>query len=126
MKLKDILAAVLSGVCLVLIFPKAQLGWLAWLALVPLLLILKEQQAPAAFRLGFITGLIYFVGTLYWIPYTLEYYGKLPVVLSWSALFILVAFLALYVGGFAWGIAWCTLPSYIPAPLLAAACWTSL
>ncbi len=125
-KPRDILGALLSGICLLLIFPKARLGGLAWFALLPLLLSLKDCPAPLAFRLGLITGLVYFLGTLYWIPYTLEHYGKLPPLLSWGILLILVAFLALYVGGFAWGLSWCADASLLPAPLLAAAWWVSL
>lgn len=126
MEQKNIIGAILSGICLVLVFPKAQIGIIAWIALIPLFMTLEEQTPQVAFRLGLITGLIYFGGTLYWIPYTLEHYGKLPLILSWAILFILVAFLALYVGVFAWGVSWCGKSSFLPAPVLSAVWWVSL
>ncbi len=122
-KARDIFGAFLSGTCLIAVFPKLQLAWLAWVALVPLLLAIEDKPAPSAFRLGLISGLVYFLGTIYWIPHTLEYYGKLPVLLSWFVLLVLAAFLALFIGGFAWSVNYCRGRLFLP--VLAAVSWVS-
>lgn len=123
---KNIFAAALSGIFLILIFPKAQMGLLAWAALVPLLFVLREQQPKAAFKLGLLTGLVYFGGGLYWIPYTLSIYGKLPEFLSWLILMLMVSVLSLYVGLFSFGITLCSSSFNVFYPLLAGAWWVTV
>jgi apolipoprotein N-acyltransferase len=62
-----ILLALLSAVLLVLSFPRFELEFLVWIALVPLLLAIRHRNAAAAFGLSFITGFGFFVGISYWI-----------------------------------------------------------
>jgi apolipoprotein N-acyltransferase len=62
-----VLLALLSAVLLVLSFPRFDLEFLAWIALVPLLLAIRRRNAVAAFGLSFITGFGFFVGISYWI-----------------------------------------------------------
>ena len=98
---KNIGWAILSGLLLTGAFPKIGLDWLAWIALVPLLYAIREYSAGAAFRLGFITGLVHFLSLLYWLVPVMRTYGYLPLVLSACILLLLAAFLALFVAGFA-------------------------
>ncbi len=86
-------AAVASGLLLVLIFPAANLGWLAWVALVPLLLALDGQSPSRAFRLGYLAGVVFFGGLLEW----LRIFG-LP---AWAVITLL---LAIFPGAFASGV----------------------
>lgn len=58
---KNIGWAISSGLLLTGAFPKIGLDWLAWIALVPLLYAIRDHSPRAAFRLGFITGLVYFL-----------------------------------------------------------------
>ena len=81
---------VLSAVLLILCFPPFNCAWLAWGALVPMLLVLRHQRPGRAFLLGYWAGLIFFLGTLYWFIHV-----TLP------GMLLLNAFLALYVGLFA-------------------------
>lgn len=84
---------------------------MAWLALVPLLAALggaAGRVAPApcrALRLGLVTGLVYFGGTVYWTADVMVTFGGLsrPVAVGVSAL--LVGYLALFVALFAWLVA---------------------
>ncbi|MBT8331597.1 MAG: apolipoprotein N-acyltransferase [Deltaproteobacteria bacterium] len=98
---KKIPWAVLSGVLLTAAFPKIGWNWLAWIALVPLLIAVKDLSAGAGFRMGFITGLVHFLSLLYWLVPVMRTYGYLPMYLSVSVLFLFAAFLALFVGLFA-------------------------
>src|SRR5262245_3462601 len=94
--------ALLSGVLLALSFPKFGHPAFAWIALVPLLIALAgwrrvpkagarvrssadelgligaEGQGATpqrAFRLGLISGIVYFVGTTYWTGEVLQQFG---------------------------------------------------
>ena len=58
----------LSGVLLFLAFPNYHLGWLAWVAFVPLLLGIWERSPWQAFLMSWICGMIFFLGiTPWWI-----------------------------------------------------------
>lgn len=98
--------SLLSGLLLTLAFPKADQGWLAWMALVPLLLAMREVQPRAGFALGWAAGLVYNLGMMYWTAHTMHLYGKLPLALSIVVLILLAAFLAIYWGLFALSVAW--------------------
>jgi apolipoprotein N-acyltransferase len=65
--IKGLFLAILSGLLLILPFPKFDLEFLAWIALVPLLLALREKSLKAAFCLSYLTGMIFLMGTFYWI-----------------------------------------------------------
>ena len=95
-----IVLAVVSGLLLTAAFPKIGFSWLAWVALIPLLLAIKGLSPGSAFRLGFITGLIHYLTLLYWIIYTMQTYGGLPLYVCVPVLVLLAAYLALYVAVF--------------------------
>lgn len=99
------LAAVLSGVLLALSFPHYGHAAVAWVALVPLLLALCDVRAVGrAFRLGLVTGLVHFAGTIYWIGAVMAGYGGLPWPVAYLVLGLLVAYLALFPACFAAGM----------------------
>ena len=85
---------------LTLSFPKAGLFWLAWFALVPLLVALKGLSLKDGFILGFCAGLVHYLTLVYWLANTMNTYGHLPMYLCLPALFLLSAILALYVAVF--------------------------
>jgi apolipoprotein N-acyltransferase len=86
-------AAAASGLLFVLAFPAADLGWLAWIALVPLLIAIDGQSPSQAFRLGYLAGAVFFGGLLEWV----RLFG-LP---AWALLTLL---LAIFPGAFAAGV----------------------
>ena len=90
--------AALSGLLLALSYPHADLGPLALLALVPLLLALGrgEGGVGAGFRLGLLCGVVFFAALLYWIPVVMVTYGGLSWALGILAFSPLVLYLALY------------------------------
>ena len=99
--MKDYLAAIFSGLLLAFAFPRFNLEFLTWFALVPLLFALYGGNARRAMKLGFVTGLVFYFITLSWVTNTLVNYGNIPTVVSWLILSLLVAYLSLYVGLFA-------------------------
>jgi len=98
---KNIAWAILSGLLLTGAFPKIGLNWLAWFALVPLLYAIRNLSAGAAFRLGWIAGLVHFLSLLYWLVPVMRTYGYLPMYLSVAVLVLLTAVLALFIALFA-------------------------
>jgi apolipoprotein N-acyltransferase len=90
--------AALSGLLLILCFPKADLGPLAFAALTPFLLSFPFERSRAAFGYGFLSGFVFFSGLLYWVAvFTHHVIGWLGVV-AWLGL---AGVQALYVGLFA-------------------------
>jgi len=62
---KSILLSLLSGVLLILVFPPFDCEILAWVAFVPLFFALKNSRY--SFLLGYLFGLVFFAGTLFWL-----------------------------------------------------------
>ncbi len=67
--MKPILLAILSGLLLILCFPRFDIGFLAWFALVPLLIAIKGKGLKSAFGLCLITGIFFYGGVFYWFTF---------------------------------------------------------
>ncbi|MBW2599444.1 MAG: apolipoprotein N-acyltransferase [Deltaproteobacteria bacterium] len=125
MNKKTLLLSLVSGVLIFLSFPKADIGFLAWVALVPLLYAIKDTDLPGAFRTGFVAGLVYNTGLLYWIVFVVVHYGHLPFYAGVSVMLLLVIYLSLYPALFCVGVVYFRrkgMRAVLIAPLL----WTSL
>ncbi len=90
-----------SGLLLTAAFPKLQQGWLAWLALIPLILALRQADARQAFFLGLTCGLAHFLTLVYWVIHSMHNYGGLPWAVAFLVLVLLAAYLAVYPALFA-------------------------
>jgi apolipoprotein N-acyltransferase len=58
-----------SAILLTLSFPKFDLGFLAWIALVPLLFVLRNSSPKFACLFSWLTGTGFFLGVFFWITY---------------------------------------------------------
>lgn len=101
-------AAGLSGVLLVLSFPKYGHPAVAFIALIPLLVALSGWNGRASmpgvsprrgFMLGFLAGSIHFAGTIYWTGATVSTFGGLPVWFGVFVALLLAIMLGAFVGG---------------------------
>lgn len=92
----------LSGLLLTLAFPKAGLDVLAWVALVPFLYTLREGGRRERLISGLSFGLVHYLSLLYWVVYTLNTYGYIPLVLCVPIVLLLSLYLSLYPCLFAW------------------------
>ncbi|MDM8553062.1 hypothetical protein QUF72_23505 [Desulfobacterales bacterium HSG2] len=70
--------SIFSGLLLTGSFPKVGVDWLAWFALVPLLISLRNVSLTEGFRTGFLAGLFHYFTLTYWLVYTMKTYGNLP------------------------------------------------
>ena len=93
--------ACVSGVLQVLIFPRPALYILSWVALAPLIYAIlrcREQDAtlvlddggqflgPATawqgFLLGYVSGVIWYLGSCHWVFYVMHVYGGIGIAMS--------------------------------------------
>jgi apolipoprotein N-acyltransferase len=113
------LLAILSGVLQILIFPLPNLYVFCWMALAPLVVaLLRARKAdtlqlndspgvrlvPAnfgqGFLLGYLSGVIWYAGTCYWIRDTMHQYGGVNSAAAFGILLLFCLYLALYHGFF--------------------------
>jgi apolipoprotein N-acyltransferase len=90
-----------SGVLLALSFPKFGHPAIGWIALAPLLLALAAGSLRRAFTLGLVTGIVYFIGTLYWITGVMAMYGDMAFAVAVGINALLVLYQAAFVAIFA-------------------------
>lgn len=117
--------AMASAVLLTFSFPKAGYGWLAWLALAPLLLALRQVRPKTGFLLGFTFGLVHNTGLVYWTVHTMNQYGNIPMFQAIFLLILLAAYLSLYPGLFSALLTWLR-PSPGKLIFIAPAIWVVL
>jgi len=90
-----------TGILLFLSFPGVVGLWpVAWVALVPLLLAVKNVRPGTAARLGFLAGMVHYVSLLYWIIIVLGKYGYLPLWVSIPGLLLLSLYMSSYLALF--------------------------
>ena len=97
---KKVFLACLSGILLTASFPPLEFSFLAWFALVPLLISLDNESSSGAFKLGFISGTVHYLSLIYWIVIVLGRYGNLNIFLSSFPCFLLCLYLALFIALF--------------------------
>ncbi len=86
---REIFLCLLSGVLLILSFPRFNFWLFAWFGFVPLFFAIKGKSAPKVFFLSYLTGLVFWFGNIYWLVHV-----------TLIGLIVLVLYLALYFGIF--------------------------
>ena len=99
--MRPFLPAAFTGLLLTLSFPSVGHFLFAWIALVPLLLVLGDVNSKIAFCLGLFAGVVHFAGTIYWIPGVMANFGGLPVFMAWCVHLLFVLFLGSFIAVFA-------------------------
>ena len=100
---KNALLAVLSALLLILAFPDFELWFLAWFALIPLLIAVEREKesTTGAFFLGWLWGVFFFFGTCWWLTYAPIHYAAFPWPIAYFLLFCVVAVVGVFPGFFA-------------------------
>lgn len=122
---RAIISASASGIFLVLCFPKLDLHWLSWFALVPVMALASDRRISMKMAVisGFIMGFIFFTGLLYWL-FPFVSYGFALVL---SGLILGISYLSLYTSLFMAASKW--IGERIKGiwwAVLAAAIWTGI
>jgi len=92
------LLAIASGLLIALSFPAPGFSFLAWIALIPLLIALENSTPRIAFRVGCSCGVTAYALILYWLNIVFTRYGHLPWSVSIAVYLLLVFWLALFYG----------------------------
>lgn len=95
---RTLLWSACSGLLLACAFPGPDLAFVAWFALIPLLLVMARRP----FASGFIAGCAFFAPLLYWLNIVMTTYGQLHPFFSLVAHLLLVVYLALFFGATTW------------------------
>jgi apolipoprotein N-acyltransferase len=119
------LLAVTSGLLLSAAFPSLDLEPLAWVGLVPLLMAANGLRPRAAFGVGWLGGVTFYLATCYWVAYTINRYTTVPVAVAVGIVVIMAAALAVYHGAFVAGVRWFE-DRGLPAVWLAPPLWVTL
>src|SRR5919199_6786878 len=99
-------AAGASTLLLIFSFPNFELYFLAWIALVPLLVVIARRPSPIrAFFLGWATGSVFFYATCYWLTYSMIHYGGVPAPLAYLLLIPGALVIGVFPGLFAFLVA---------------------
>ncbi|MEW6751695.1 MAG: apolipoprotein N-acyltransferase [Candidatus Latescibacterota bacterium] len=89
-------AGAASGLLFWASIPRAEVAALAWVFLVPLLLLLPRATPNQLFWAGLVAGVVAATGRTYWIAQTLQLYGHVPLPLALLTNLLLIAYLGLY------------------------------
>ena len=94
--------ALLASILLIVSFPDLNLWPLAWIALVPLLLVVARRPRPVpCFCLGWLFGSVFFFGSCHWLTYSIIHFGGLSPWLAYPLLVPGALVLGIFPGMFA-------------------------
>lgn len=125
-KMEAFAPAVISGVLTFLSFPSYNFSFLAWFALMPLLVSLWGKSPRQAFFMGYLFGITYFFGSLYWIYHSICYYGNISFPASIAIVILLCLYLGLYPALFSFVFSRVITKTKIPAVVAAPVFWVVL
>ncbi len=121
----NVALSILSGVLLILIFPRFDFTWLAPVALAPLLFACaRETNWKRRFLLGWCGGFVFWFGVCYWIQFVLEVHGGMAKWGGWATFTLFAVLKGLHMAVFA-ALAGFVMSRWWAIPA-AAALWTGL
>ncbi len=101
--LRNYLWILLSAILAIFSHPLVIMGWnlpdlgcLGFIAYVPLFYVLFKSTRSQSFKLSFLFGILFYLGTMHWLYKALNGFGHLPPLASILALLLLVVLLAAY------------------------------
>src|SRR5215510_265809 len=95
-------AAAASALLLILSFPNFEYYLLAWIAVVPLLVVIARRPSRLrSFILGWAVGSVFFYVTCYWLTYSMIHYGGLPTAVAYLLLIPAAIVIGIFHGIFA-------------------------
>jgi apolipoprotein N-acyltransferase len=86
-----------SALLTILSFPNFDLWFLAWIGLVPLLIVVARATfARRAFVAGWLWGTVFFYGTCWWLTYPMIHFAHISAWLAYPLFLLPVIFVALF------------------------------
>jgi len=123
--LRNLIFCFISAGSLILAFPPTDFWGLSWIGLIPLMIAIDGKPPRSAFNFGYVTGIIFFLGTLYWFI-NMSASAGIHSYLAFLALFAIVLYLSCYFGLFAAGYAYFASSSLIKRIFLLPSLWVLL
>src|SRR5882762_3205880 len=100
--LAEVSLVIASALLLILSFPDFELWPLAWVGLVPFLVVASRPlPAGRALLLGWLWGAIFFYGTCWWLTYPMIHYAHISAWLAYPLLLAPIALVAVFPALFA-------------------------
>lgn len=119
--------AIFSAGLLIVSFPNFDLWPFAWLALIPLFIVIARKAMPwRCFILGWLWGGVFFYGSCYWLTYSMIHFGGMPTPLAFVVLIPGALTVGMFPGFFALALARTIKRWGISALFLAPAFWAAL
>jgi len=99
---KGLILSSLSGFLLIFAFAPFSMGYIAWVAFIPLFFALESnaKTLKKAFFLGWAWGFIFFTGAAYWVIHSMYFYGGISFPAAFLIMLLLVFYLSLFGGLF--------------------------
>jgi len=95
--LAEVSLVIASAFLLILSFPDFDLWPLAWIGLVPLLVVIARPLKTArALLLGWLWGIVFFYGTCWWLTYPMIHYAHISAWLAYPLLILPIALVSLF------------------------------
>ncbi|MCX5811566.1 MAG: apolipoprotein N-acyltransferase [Proteobacteria bacterium] len=92
------------------------------MALIPLICSLEKDNMRRNFLSGFITGIVSYLGLIYWVVVAMNRYGGIDIYTSFLILILFVLYLAFYIAVFTFTVPFIesklSIPFYISAPVV--------
>jgi len=95
--------AIISAILLTLAFPDFEFWFLAWIGFIPLLLAVDRERGSfiRSFATGWLFGTCFFIGTCWWLTYSMIRYGGLPPIVAYALLLIICLIVGVFPAIFA-------------------------
>ena len=100
------LLAAASGLLFFLAFPPMQWHWLAWIALVPLLLAVHGARARVAVLCAALHTVFFYGFSVYWVFTIMREYGKLSAFAAAGVFLLLLVYIWIFNAAFCAAVAW--------------------
>lgn len=107
-------------------FGDAPNGLLAWIALVPLWLAIRDASPRRAFQLGWVFGSGMFLGTMYWVYIAMNSFGHINAPVSAVLTVVLCVFLGLFPAVTTWLARWLDVRHALPAATALPFAWVTV
>jgi len=119
------LPAALSGILMVLMFPRAGQDYLAWVCLVPLIMVMLCRPGQSTIIQGVVAGTAYHIGLVYWVVVSMNTYGGVPQPVAAVLLTLLALVLSVFVALPLWCSVFICKYTRIRLTLTLPACWVA-
>ena len=117
--------ACLSGFLFALAFPGVNFYPIAFVGLVPLLVLIKDMGKKDRFVAGILAGFVNYLTLIHWFMPTMHTYGNLNIFVAGAALILMCLYFAIYFGLFTFFIGFFKSNTLV-MPFFAASLWVAL